>query len=215
MPNGDLGTQSTEEIESLVAANESEVAADSGSTEPRSESAAEGSTHVAALTPPPPLTQSRSSRLRSRIAPVWQRLQEQRREAAAVIVLIVMAMVWFDTGSSDSGKAPDAADPLDAFEATLSDFEPVQDTNPVRESADPFESSSPDPFHNGSSLPPSEIPVSENTAFSEFDTSTITARYPDEPSSFNTSSTQTTAEYGSDQQQRRKVKFAGRIKPAN
>ncbi|MBC7964368.1 MAG: hypothetical protein H7Z17_00465 [Fuerstia sp.] len=220
MPHGDLETQSTSETATSVEAPDNLVDAESWLAEPAPESAAgvargpatQAATVTVATTP----QRSSSSRLGSRIGSAWHRLREQRREAAAVVVLIAMVMIWFDTGSSETGTAPDAPDPLDGFEATLSDFEPVEDARPMRESADPFESQSQNSFDSSLYIPSSEGSAAGNTASSDFGTSTTaTARYPEDAPAFNASASQTSADYGTDQQQRRKVKFAGRIQPAN
>ena len=223
MPHGDIETQSTNEIATSVAAPDNSVDAESWLTEPAPKSAAGvatgPSTQAATVTVAITSQRSVGSRLGSRVGSVWHRLREQRREAAAVIVLIVMVMIWFDSGSSGTGTAPDAAaapDAFDAFEATLSDFESVQDARPLRESADPFESTSQNLFDSGLHFPPSEQSAAGNTASADLGTSsTATARYPEDAPAFNASASQTSADYGSDQQQRRNVKFAGRIQPAN
>ncbi len=173
MQDGGLETQSTECCVTQTSQPEKSVAVDSV------------------------LKLSRRARLRLRIGSLWERLREQRREAAAVVVLIVVAIIWSDTGSSGSGSAANSPDSFDSFEAVLSDSGSVGDGKTQRESADPFESSQ-DSFDSGLYFPPSEESASENSASAN--------------SAFEI---QTSADYGPDQQHLRKVKFAGRIQPAN
>jgi hypothetical protein len=216
MSHGDLETQSTNGTATSAEAPDNQVPAESSLTEPVNTAAAVAeprpatmrATFMDARTP----RRSKRSRLRSRIRTVWLLLREQRREAAAAIVLMVIAILWLDTGSSDTGTAPDAPDSLDAFEAALSEFEPFEDAQPKQESADPFESTPQNSFSNGLFIPPSEGSASGMAASAESGKSTTaTARYPEDAQTLNASSAQSTAE----QQQRRKVKFAGRIQPAN
>lgn len=192
MQNGDLRTQSTED--SITSTEETASLVEKSTSIPSSE-----------------------SRQRSRIGSFWQRLRDQRREAAAVVVLIVTAIVWFDTGSSRTGSASNAPDPLDGYEAVLSDFETVSASQPMCESADPFESSSKNTFGVGLSAAQTEDSVSANrpSAISGGSTPVPTARYPDDTQAFNASATNTSAGDGSDQQLSRRVKFVGRITPAN
>lgn len=168
MQNGGLETQSTEGSVTQATQPERPVAVES--------------------TLPP----SGRSRLQLRIGSLWERLREQRREAAAVVVLVVVAIVWSDTGSSGSGSASNSPDSLDSFEAVLSDSGSVGDGQAPQESADPFESSQ-DSSDSDLYFPRSEESTSETSA----------------------SAIQTSADYGPDQQHLRKVKFAGRIQPAN
>ncbi len=172
---------------------------------------------------------------------LWQRLRKQPRETAAVVVLVVTAIIWLDSGDSNSQKTSKPLDPMDGFESYLSDFETEESSAPLRESADPVEHQSPASF--GGEL---MIPQTQQSEFA----STVTANYGDsvfEPanSSSNNFTTSTTAaqypaaQYPADadafgtpmhranagsaandmnnsgSQQNRKVRFAGRIKPAN
>lgn len=181
---------------------------------------------------------------------LWQRLRKQPRETAAVVVLVVTAIIWLDSGDSNSQKTSKSLDPMDGFESYLSDFETEESSTPLRESADPVENQSPASFGGDLMIP--------QTQQSEF-ASTVTANYGDsvfEPanSSSNNIATSTTstasttaataaqypaAQYPADadafgspvhransgtaatdmnnsgSQQTRKVRFAGRIKPAN
>jgi len=162
------------------------------------------------------------ARMRSRIESIWRRLREQRREAAAVVVLIVIAMVWFDSGSSGTGTASNSPNQLDSYDTLLSDFERVADDEAMRESSDPFETSHQNSIDSGLYSPQTEgsfqtetFSTKNTSADSGRSTPTTTARYPDTASAFKASAAQTSADYGFGQQQPRKVKFAGRIQPAN
>ena len=222
MQHGDLETQSVVDLAASVEKANDPAAVESlqtGVAAPCTSDALTVEVKVAAKATLPP---SRRQRLTSGIGTLWRQLREQRREAAAVVVLIVMAMFWFDTGKSGTGAATHSPDPLDTYDAVLSDFEPVGNTQPMRESADPFESGAQNSFDTDLYFPPtgrsaasdtvSAIDASANLGESKPATS---ARAPDNAPAGNASTTYASAEDGSDQQQRRKVKFAGQIKPAN
>jgi hypothetical protein len=178
---------------------------------------------------------------------LWQRLRHQPRETAAVVVLVVTAIIWLDSGDSNSQKSqtPKPLDPMDGFESYLSDFETEKSSTPLRESADPVENQSPASYGGDMMIP--------QTQQSEF-ASTVTANYGDSVSEPNNSPSNnpaisTTAArnsaaqnpadadadadafgsaafntnagsaafdmHNSGSQQTRRVRFAGRIKPAN
>ncbi len=182
---------------------------------------------------------------RTKIAPepvakesLWQKLRSQPREAAAVVVLVVTAIIWLDSGESNSQKvqASKSSDPMDGFESYLADFDAEESRTPLRDSADPVEIESSASF--GSEL---MIPETQQSEFA----SAVTANYgdsvfePDNSSSSNRNSATTAAQYPADAdaygapsnrtntgsadfdtnnsspQQNRRVRFAGRIKPAN
>ena len=158
---------------------------------------------------------------------LWQRLRKQPRETAAVVVLVVTAIIWLDSGDSSSkqSQASKSIDPMEGFESYLSDFETEESGTPLRESADPADTQSPASF--GGDL---MIPQTQQAEFA----STVTANYgdsvfePSNPSNNNQGAATTAAQYpvdadaygsqtlnNSGSQQNRKVRFAGRIKPAN
>lgn len=170
--------------------------------------------------------------------PLWKRLRKQPRETAAVVVLVVTAMIWLDFGDSTSrqSKTSKSLDPVDGFESYLSDFETEKSGRPLRESADPADIQAPASF-GGEFM----IPQAQQSEFGN----TVTANYgdsvfePNNSSSSNRDSAPTAAQspadadaYGSPafrtnagsaasdmnnsgSQQNRRVRFAGRIKPAN
>ena len=140
MQHGDLETQSVVDLAASVEKANDPAAVESLQTGVAAPSASDALTVEVKVTAKATLPPSRRQRLTSGIGTLWRQLREQRREAAAVVVLIVMAMFWFDTGKSGTGAATNSPDPLDTYDAVLSDFEPVGNTQPMRESADPFES---------------------------------------------------------------------------
>ena len=159
--------------------------------------------------------------VQSRKVWIWQRLCDQRREVAAVVALIVMAVVWYDSGSSKSGSELVSQDPLDSYDAVLSDFTPVGESQPLRESANPFEPS-PNSVRDGvSATQPKDSAARGGTQ--EFNsrasfrgtTPATTAEYSSNAPAFNPSATGSVPADGSEQPQRRRVRFAGRIQPSN
>jgi hypothetical protein len=151
----------------------------------------------------------------------WHRLRDQRREAAALVTLIVIAVIWFDSSSSKIETKSVSLDPLDGYEAVLSDFTPVGETQPMRESADPFESTQPIRHDGSSILRAGESPGSGSTA--DFNSSAsyrgptpaTNADYSSHTPTLNTSQGSSAPIGGSDSQQPRRVRFAGRIQPTN
>ena len=141
MQHGDRETQSTEDFVTPTQKPENPVAAALLPTTPAIQSGSGATAETATVSAESTPQLSGRLRLQSRIGSLWQRLREQRREAAAVVVLIVIAMVWSDTDSSEKGSALNSSDPLDSYEAALLDFEPVSDIQTMPESADPFGSS--------------------------------------------------------------------------
>ena len=169
---------------------------------------------------------------------LWQRLRSQPRETAAIVVLVVTAIVWLDSGDSNSPKdqTSKSLDPMDGFESYLSDFETEESSTPLRQSADAADTQSPASFSSDLTIP--------QTRQSEF-ASTVTANYgdsvfePSNSSSKNRDSATMAAQYpanadasgspayrtnagstefdanNSGSRQNRRVRFAGRIKPAN
>lgn len=218
MQNGDLERQFTEDSITTAAEPARLAATESVRTKSTTEFNSDAAKETASVVAGSTLIPSGNFRLRSRIGSFWQRLRDKRREAAAVVVLIVITIVWLDTGSSKTGTTSYAPDPLDGYEAVLSDFEPVGDSHQPRcESADPFESSSGNAFGSGLSAAQSEDSASINRPSSAFGGSTPepTARDADDARAFNAFENNTSTGDGSDQQRPRKVKFVGRIKPAN
>ena len=217
MQNGDLERQFTEDSITTAAEPARLAATESVRTKSTTEFNSDAAKETASVVAGSTLIPSGNFRLRSRIGSFWQRLRDKRREAAAVVVLIVITIVWLDTGSSKTGTTSYAADPLDGYEAVLSDFEPVGDSQPRCESADPFESSSGNAFGSGLSAAQSEDSASTNRPSAAFGGSTPepTARDADDARAFNAFENNTSTGDGSDQQRPRKVKFVGRIKPAN
>ncbi len=151
----------------------------------------------------------------------WQRLRGQRREAAAVVILIVIAIIWFDSGSSKSGSKSVSLDPLDGYDAVLSDFTPVGETQQMRESADPFESTQTTGRESSSILLAEESVGSgsagdfNSSASYRGSTPATNADYSSHTPTFNSSENASAPTNGSDPQQRRRVRFAGRIQPTN
>lgn len=90
-------------------------------------------------------------------------LLDHRRQTAAVVVLICITAIWTDDGTSHSlftssnrqSSQSDSSSVSDA-ESLLSDFDAVQ-IQPLREPADPVETSPADPF-------PFSIPAEESEA---------------------------------------------------
>jgi len=152
---------------------------------------------------------------------IWQRLRDQRREAAAVVALLVIAVVWFDTGSSKSGSESVSQDPLDGYEAVLSDFALVGETQPLRESADPFEPSRNSVRDSVSATQPKDSAVrggvQEFNSRASFHGTTpaTTAEYSNNAPSFNASANGAVSAKGSEQTPHRRVRFAGRIQASN
>ena len=157
---------------------------------------------------------SGESRLSAKIGSLLHWLRDQRREAAAIVVLLIMGITWFDSGRSRTDSASAPLSPLDGYEAVMSDFQPVGDGRPLRESADPIEA----PFQNsyGSSIfiPEADESMSASTvktqpATADYgDSTAASAQNQGEASAFDASSAHHSAGYGSDPQPRRKVKFA-------
>ena len=207
MQDGDLETQFTEVVATPTTESESPVAVELLQTAVATESVSGEMTDTATVTAASTPQPSVPEQLRSRIGSLWPRLREQRREAAAVVVLIVMAMVWSDSGSSDTGSTSNSQDALDSYNDVLSDFEPVGDIQAMRESAEPFEPSSQNSDVSGLYIPSSEGSVPADI-FSAKNSSADSGRS-------TPTTTHSSADYGSAQLQPRKVKFAGRIQPVN
>ncbi len=144
---------------------------------------------------------------------IWTRLRENRREVSAAIVLAVMAILWFDLSGAGSGDASSVADPLEGYDAVLSEFESPQDSEKLRDSAEPQETTSQTVIgsnslyipHYDESLSPTGSPgrISESAPGAA-------ARYSNETPAFNSSPV-----HSPNQPEHRKVKFAGRIQPVN
>lgn len=225
MQNGDRETQSTEYVETPTEESKDPVAVEPAHNAAATESLTTAATRMLLVTVES--MRQRFSRATLQSGSIWQRLREQRREAAAVVVLIVMAMIWYDSGSpvtesASVSSASNAQDAFDSFETLLSDFEPVGDDPSMRESSDPFESQSQNSPGSDLYIPRTEGSFESDTfstrngsADSGWSTPTTMARYPDTAPASNASAAQTSANDGFGQQQPRKVKFAGRIQPAN
>ncbi len=163
-----------------------------------------------------------ASSLKTPNGSLWQRLRDQRREVAAVVALIVMAILWFDTGNSSSDSNSVSLDPLEGYEAVMSDFSTVDDGRPLRESADPFESPSQSIFDGGLSIPHSPASAASSTVFTDNSPAenrgTLPAEYavnPDATRALNTSPGGPEKRNASEQQSGRRVRFAGRIQPTH
>ena len=167
---------------------------------------------------------------------IWQRLRSQPRETAAVVVLVVTAIIWLDSGSKQSDTSI-PADPLDEYDSILSQFETSEDFDSLPVSSEPFDSTSRDSFGGGELV----IPNSQQSGF----TNTVTADYGDSSAKFghpsagfsghaatdagdpddlatydssairSNSSRPSVAPNGSSANPSRRIRFAGRIKPAN
>ncbi|GEM_PF-2444778 len=230
MGNGDREKQSEPLDTVLTSADASLATADPAATE---------STATGPTTTEPPATERRVIALEPVAKEsLWQRLRNQPRETAAIVVLVVTAIIWLDSGDSNSQKDQTAKllDPMDGFESYLSDFETEESSTPLRQSADAADTQSPASFSSDLTIP--------QTRQSEF-ASTVTANYgdsvfePSNSSSKNRDSATTAAQYpanadasgspayrtnagstefdadNSGSRQNRRVRFAGRIKPAN
>lgn len=174
---------------------------------------------------------------------LWQRLRKQPRETAAVVVLVVTAIIWLDFGDSNSEKLQTSKplDPMDGFESYLSDFETEKSSTPLSESADPVENQSPASPGGDMMIPqtqqsefastvtansddsvsePNKSP-SDNLAISSTAARNSAAQNPADADAFGSAAFQTDADsaafdiHNSSLQQARRVRFAGRIKPAN
>ena len=169
---------------------------------------------------PQPLS---ASSLRAPNGSLWQRLRDQRREVAAVVALIVMAIIWFDTGSSRGESNSVSLDPLEGYEAVLSDFSTVDDDRPLRESADPFESPSQSMFDGGLSIPQSSESAESSTATTDNFPAVTRGTIPSGKRELSGRvSSRSTPRHGgpatrnaSEQQSGRRVRFAGRIQPTH
>ncbi len=169
---------------------------------------------------------------------LWQRLRNQPRETAAIVVLVVTAIIWLDSGASNSPKdqTSKSFDPMDGFESYLSDFDTEKSSTPSRESADPVDTQSPASFGSVLTIPQTQqyefaSPVTANYGDSVFepssssskirDSATTAAQYPADADANGSPAYRTNADsaefdtHNSGSQQNRRVRFAGRIKPAN
>ena len=170
--------------------------------------------------------------------PLWQRLRQQPRETAAIVILVVTAIIWLDSGDSSSPRSQSSKpiDPMDGFESYLSDSETGESGTPLRGSADPVDTQSPASFGGELLIPQS--PQSEfastvtanycdsmfepsNSLSNSRDTATTAAQYPADADAYGAPAYRTNAVGAgldmndSDSQQNRRVRFAGRIRPAN
>ncbi len=151
---------------------------------------------------------------------IWQRLQSRRREAAAVVTLIVIATIWFDSGSSRVGSDT-TIDPLEGYDAVMSDFGPVKEVAPQRDSADPFEAT------QNSAIGQLTIPQSPDLESPGTSSASnmpagyyggppaANASYPDDARGLAGAASGSGAMRSADSQNRRRVRFAGRIQPAH
>lgn len=218
MQNGDLTMQSTENVVTRTMNPEPPVAVESAQTAIESAADALPNTAVVAATSCPQL--ARFSHLQSRIGTLWQRIRARRREAAAVIVLAVTAIVWFETGISETGSAANSQVTLDSYDSVMFDFDSVDDSQAMQDSADPFDTPSHNSFDSelhfpssGNSVQSDPFTTAHKSADPRSSTPATIAHYPD--SAFSGSATHPTADDNSGQRKPRKVKFAGRIQPAN
>ena len=220
MQNGGRETQSTEVVVTPTEESRDPGAVDSSQTAAATETGSGATTRTLTVTAESMRQLFTRARLRSRFT--WQRLRTQRRKAAAAVVLIVIAMVWFDAGSSQTGTQSNSPGEVDRDDTLLSDSEPVDDDQAMRESSDPFETLSQDATESGLYFSQTDGSAQSDTVSQQHvsanhgdSTRTTTTRNPDTASAFNANATQTSAGFGFAPQQPRKVKFAGRIQPAN
>ena len=230
MKNGDLEKQ-PEPLDSVT------ISADAGSA------AADPAATESASTKPTATEPSATERPVISLEPVakeslWQKLRKQPRETAAIVVLVVTAIIWLDSGDTNSQKNGPAKslDPMDGFESYLSDLDTKESNAPLRESADPAETQSPASFGGNLTIPSTQQPefasqVTANYGDSVFeprnparnnrDSATTTAQYPADADAYGSPAYRANAggaEFNtnnSDSQKNRRVRFAGRIKPAN
>lgn len=166
---------------------------------------------------------------------VWKRLRKQPRESAAIVVLIVTAILWLDSGESKTQKNTKSSNLMDDFDSYLSEMEPGDSAAPSKESADPVDSPSSRQFENELFIPqPSsgsasavtanygDAPSEPSNSAAEYRSSAMTtSQSPANTNSYDSaafrSGTGNAANNGELQnsQQNRRVRFAGRIKPAN
>ena len=162
------------------------------------------------------LPNAKSSGWRShqaRLQVAWRLMRKKRREVSAMIVLILMAILWLDTGGAGSQGATSVPDPLEGYDVLLGDFESAGSARPQRESAEPLDFSSETQSGSDSLY----IPQSNETAAASQSTGRFgeparaaAANYSNETPAFSSLSDRKADEPG-----RRKVRFAGRIQPAN
>lgn len=245
MKNGDLEKQ-PEPLETVtISAYAGLATADPTSTDPTSTDAtAIDATATDATASEPAATESAAT-VQSVIAlkrvtkeSLWQRLRKQPRETAAVVVLVVTAIIWLDSGDSNSAKnqTSKSLDPMDGFESYLSDFDAEPSSAPLRESADPADTQSPASFGGDLTIPQTQQSEfaskvtanygdaafeSGNSSSNHRDSATTAAQYPADADGYgspayktNNGSTGFDAN-NSGSQQNRRVRFAGRIKPTN
>ncbi len=169
---------------------------------------------------------------------LWQRLRNQPRETAAIVVLVVTAIIWLDSGYSKSPKVQTSRslDPMDGFESYLSDFDTEESNRPLRESADPLDTQSPVLFNSDLTIPQTQqsefasavtanygdtVSEPDNSSINNRDSATTAAQYPADADANGSPAYRTNADRAefdtnnSGSQQSRRVRFAGRIKPAN
>lgn len=169
---------------------------------------------------------------------LWQRLRNQPRETAAIVVLVVTAIIWLDSGDSKSPKdqTSKSLDPMDGFESYLSDFDTEESNTPLRESADPLDTQSPASFSSDLTIPKTQqsdfasavtanygdtVFESGNSLSNNRDSATTAAQYPADGDANGSPAYRTNADRAefdtnnSGSQPSRRVRFAGRIKPAN
>ena len=152
---------------------------------------------------------------------IWQRLRSRRREAAAVVTLIVMATIWFDSGSSRVGSDTTSIDPLEGYDAVLSDFDPVKEEAPQRDSADPFESTQNSAIGQLTIPQAPDVEAPDTSSASNMPAGyyggppAANASYPDDARGFAGAASGSGAMRSADSQNRRRVRFAGRIQPAH
>lgn len=149
---------------------------------------------------------------KDRLSSVWEQLRGKRREVSAIVVILLMAAFWFDIGGASSKRPAASPNPLEGFDEFLSEFEPHDSTRPLRDSAEPVDNSSQSTLTSNSLfIPPSTD--SNVSAFSEEKppvSSQAEAQYFNESPSImprNTAKPQSA--------EPRRIKFAGRIQPAN
>jgi len=205
MNRADLESQAKTTPESL---SEQPSAAEAASV---AESDAESTADVSA--PGENTESSGPTWLENRFGVTWARLRENRREVSAAIVLAVMAFLWFDSGGAGSGDAASIPDPLDGYDAVLSEFESPQDAEQLRDSAEPQEIAAPTVFGSDSLyIPQYDASVSATGSSGRVADPApgAVARYSNETPAFNSSPVR-----GLNKPERRKIKFAGQIQPVN
>ena len=144
---------------------------------------------------------------------------DHRRQTAAVVVLICIAAIWSDEGTSrtlftSSNGQPSQSDSSDVTDtdSMLSEFDAIQ-VQPLREPADPVEPSQPDPFPF--SIPPDEAEASVQSEPPAANVSQATNQAPSatSPAAGNDSGPQLSPFSPVSSSASHSVRFTGQIEP--